>query len=183
LETYGDKIGIFWSLATMVFFILCLVFFTIWLGSTKNEKKYDYIFYKKEGQIELEREKIPAWSYVAYLITAGGPILLSAFNIMPNRWALTMALASFGLFILYVCKKQKDRIIGVILGSSCLIEATAIAAGVPTPLASRGWVSSFFIVFMMYVIGACLVTMVIVHVYNRRVLRKIRGMRLFDGPQ
>ena len=62
-------------------------------------------------------------------------------------------------------------------------EATAIAAGVPTPLASRGWVCSFFIVFMMYVIGACLVTMVIVHVYNRRVLRKIKEMGPFGEQQ
>lgn len=152
-------------------------FLSGWLLS-RVLKKYGYIFYK-EGQIELEEEKIAIWAWGAYLITLWGATFLSLFNIMPVRWALVVSLASIGVFMLYVGKKQKAKPLAVVLGGLALIGATATAVGVPTPFMNKDWLYSFFLALMIYFVGAGILAAVLVHIYNRRILRKIKQMEPF----
>lgn len=150
-------------------------FLSGWLLS-RVLKKYGYIFYK-EGQIELEEEKIAIWAWGAYLITLWGATFLSLFNIMPVRWALVVSLASIGVFMLYVGKKQKAKPLAVVFGDLALISAATTAVGVPTPFMNKDWLYSFFLALMIYFVGAGILAAVVVHIYNRRILRKIKELR------
>jgi len=169
-----------WSSVPIVFALLWVPISTIWL--IWFEKKHNYSFYnKRDGQIEVEKEPVPAWAWIAYLITFLGPLILNMCNILSTRWALTIALASFGLFVIYIGKKQKDTISSAVCGGLCLITAAATAVGIPTILAGKNWIYSYFLTLNIYVVGAILVTMVVVHIYNRRILRKIKRMGPVDG--
>jgi len=176
---YGAIIGKWgwWAISTVVF--LWVLFSSLWLPFIIL-KRYGLSFYKKEGDIELEREKVPIWTWVVYGVTFVGPAFLNVFNIMPVRWALTMSLASFGIFILYLGKKHKEIAVGVVYGLLCLVEAVATAAGVPPLFAGR---HSYFASLMTYIIGAGLITAVVVHIYNRKILHKIKGMRPFGEQE
>jgi len=148
------------------------------------EKKHGYSFYdKRDGKIEVEKERVAVWACAVYVITFLGPTFLSAFSIMPVRWALAMALTAFGVFVLYQHKKHKEKFLGVVFGGLCLIEAAATAVGVATPLASKGWMYSYFAALTIYIAGAGLITMVVVHIYNRIILRKIKESRPFGEQE
>ena len=69
------------------------------------------------------------------------------------------------------------------LGSLLLIEAAVIAAGVPTPFAGKGWLYSFFLTFEMSVVFAGLISAIVVHVYNRVILHKLKKMRPFGEQE
>jgi len=157
-------------------------FLSFWLVF-KVLKRYGYIFYKKEGQIELEKEKIPIWAWGAYLITGLGATFLSAFNIMPVRWALVVFLTSVGIFVLYVGKKHKEKPSAVVFAGLALTEAAATAAGVPTPFMNKDWAYSFFLASMIYLVGAGILAAVVAHIYNRVILRKIKELRPFGEQQ
>jgi len=176
---YGALIGKWgwWAISTFVF--LWVLFSSTWLPF-KLLTRYGSSFYRKEGDIELQREKVPIWTWVVYGVTFVGPAFLNVFNIIPVRWALTMSLASFGIFMLYLGKKHKEMPLGLVYGLLCLIEAAATAAGVPVLFVGR---HSYFVLLMIYIIGAGLITMVVVHIYNRRILRKIKEMRPFGEQE
>lgn len=166
-------------LTIYILVILWVLFSSTWLPF-KLLKRYAGSFYKKEGDIELQREKVPVWAWIVYGVTFVGPAFLNEFNIMPVRWALTTSLASFGIFILYLGKKYKETPLGLVYGLLCLIAAAATAAGVPPIFAGR---HSYFVSLMTYIIGAGLITTVVVHIYNRLILRKIREMRPFSEQE
>jgi len=176
---YCALIGKWGCLAISILVILWVLFSSLWLPFIIL-KRYGSSFYKKEGDIELEREKVPIWAWAVYGVTFVGPAFLNVFNIMPVRWTLTMSLMSFGIFILYVGRKHKEIALGLVYGLLCLAEAVATAAGVPAPFVGR---HSYFASLMVYIIGAGLITTVVVHIYNRKVLRRIKKMRPFGEQQ
>jgi hypothetical protein len=176
---YGALIG-WWgwrTILTLVF--LCSLFLSTWLPF-KLFKRYAGSFYRKEGDIELQKEKVPVWTWIVYGVTFVGPAFLHEFNIMPVRWALTTSLVSIGVFMLYLAKKHKEIALGLVWGLLCLIQATATAAGLPPLFAGR---HSYFASLMTYIIGGGLITAVVVHIYNRKVLRKIKQMRPFGEQE
>ncbi|MHC4694408.1 MAG: hypothetical protein ACYS67_16835, partial [Planctomycetota bacterium] len=161
---------------------------TVWLW--RFERKHGNRFYdKKDGKIEVERKRIPAWAWAVYAIMFLAPLILNAFEIMSDRWGLVISLTSFGVFILYGCKKEKEKILGFVLGGLCLIEAAATALGVPVPLtdiplADTGISAhTYFLALMIYITAAGLIAMVVVHIYNRTILRKIKEVRPFSEQQ
>lgn len=166
-------------LTIYILVILWVLFSSTWLPF-KLLKRYGGNFYKKEGDIELQREKVPVLAWIVYGVTFVGPAFLNVFNIMPVRWALTTSLASFGVFILYLGKKYKETPLGLVYGLLCLIQATATAAGLPPLFVGR---HSYFASLMTYIIGAGLITTVVVHIYNRIILRKIKETRPFGGQE
>jgi hypothetical protein len=176
---YGALIGKRGWLAISTLVVLWVLFSSTWLPF-KLLKRYGSSFYRKEGDIELEREKAPIWTWVVYGVTFIGPAFLNEFNIMPVCWALTMSLASFGTFILYLGKKHKEIALGFVYGLLCLVAAAATAVGVPPLFAGR---HSYFLSLMVYIISAGLITTVAVHIYNRVILRKIKQIGLFDDQQ
>ncbi len=176
---YGMRIGRNGVLIIVILVFLWMFFSSIWVVG-KLLDRYGGCFYKKEGTIELQQENAPIWAWIAFLVTFLGPVFLNMFWIMPVRWGLMMSLASFGIFMLYVCKKQKDGALGVVYGTLSLIGATATVTGVPVPLAEE---HSYFLPLIIYIIVAGLITAVVVHIYNRRILRKIKQVRPFGEQQ
>ena len=161
---------------------------TVWLW--RFDRKHGNRFYdKKDGKIEVERRKIPALAWAAYGTAFLGPLFLNAFEIISDRWGLTLSLVSFGVFVIYGCKKEKEKIVGIVLGGLCLIEAAATAMGVPVPLtdiplANTGISAhTYFVALTIYIAAAGLVAMVVVHIYNRRILRRIKQMEPFGEQE
>ncbi len=171
-----------WALALLWLVVIWVFISSSWLA-IKLVAKYGYRFYSKDGQIELAKEKIPIWAWGLYIVTFLGPAVLSADAILPISWALTMSLASFGIFLLYISWLHKEKALGIVFGGLCLIEAVLTAAGVPAPLANKQWVYSFFVSLMIYLISSGLLTVAIVHIYNRKILHRIQQMRLSNEQQ
>jgi hypothetical protein len=117
------------------------------------------------------------------------PLILNVCEILSDRWGLTMSLISFGVFMLYTCKKEKEKFLGFVLGGLCLIEAAATVLGVPVPLtdiplADTGISAhTYFLALVIYIVAAGLIAMVVVHIYNRRILQKIKEVRPFGEQQ
>ena len=172
---YGMRIGRNGVLITVILVVLWMFFSSIWVVG-KLLARYGGCFYKKEGIIELQRERIPIWAWIAFAITFSGPVLLNTFWIMPARWGLTISLTSFGIFMLYAGKKDKETTLGFVYGVLSLAEAAATAMGVCVPLVSE---HSYFVPLMIYIVGAGLITTVVVHIYNRRILCKIKQVGPF----
>jgi len=177
-----------WWWAPIVPAVLWVLISTVWLW--RFDRKHGHRFYdKKDGKIEVERGRIAAWAWAAYAITFVGPLFLNACEILSDRWGLTMSLISFGLFALYGCKKEKEKFVGVVLGFLCLIEAAATALGAPVPLtdiplADTGITAhTYVLALMIYIAAAGLMAMVVVHIYNHRILRKIKEVRPFGEQQ
>jgi len=173
-----------WKLAWWTIAIFFLVEAWILIGSIwlcfKLWPKYGNFFYKRDGKIELEEERVPIWAWAAYAFTFIGPAVLNELEMLSVRWALAMALASLGIFVLYLANKHKETALGLVWGLLCLAEAVATAAGVPAPFVGM---HSYFASLMVYIIGAGLITMVVVHIYNRKVLRKIKETRPFGEQE
>jgi hypothetical protein len=136
-----------------------------------------------EGQIELERKKVPILARVLCVVTFLGPVALNAQEIMPTRWALPVALTSLGVFILYASGKERNRPLGVVFCTVLLLEAAATALGLQTPFAGKGWLYSCFVALMIYIAGASLITALLVHIYNRVMLHKIKKARPFGEQE
>lgn len=154
----------------------------LWLGA-KLVARYEFIFYRSDGKIELETKKIPVLWWVVFFAAVIGAVFLSLFEILTVRWALTLALGGTGVFMLCIGRREKAIPSCIVLGSLLLIETAVIAVGVPTPFVGRRWVYSFFLTFEMSVIITGLITAMVVHIYNRRVLRKIKGMGPFGEQE
>lgn len=168
------------SICILVF--LWVLFSSLWLPFIIL-KRYGSVFYKAEGEIELEREKVPIWAWVVYGVTFVGPAFSEEFNIMPVRWALVVSMVSFGVFMIYVCKKQKEMVLGIVYGGLVLLEALVTALGLVKPFGGQPWKHAFFVTLIAYIIGAGLVTAIVVHIYNRKLLHKIKEMRPFGEQQ
>jgi len=172
-----------WWLAAIVILLLAGVTVVgLWL-MFRVFPRYERRFYNKEGQIELKQKKVSIWACVAYMVGLLGPVTLNAVEIMPVRWALTLALVSLGFFVFYASGKEKNRPLGVVFCVLLLLEAAVMAAGVPTPFSGKGWLYSCFVALMIYIAGASLITALVVHIYNRKILRKIKEMRPFGEQQ
>ncbi len=176
---YGMRIGRNGVLIIVILVVLWMFFSSIWVVG-KLLDRYGGCFYKREGIIKLQRERIPIWAWVAYAITFVGPVLLNTFWIMPARWGLTISLTSFGIFMLYAGKKDKEITLGVVYGVLSLAEAAATAMGVRIPFVNE---HSCFMPLVIYMVGAGLITTVVVHIYNRRILQKIKEVRPFGEQQ
>ena len=160
---------------TLTFYLLECVWliFSIWLTS-KLLRRYGACFYKNEGYVELPEEKTPAWAWIAYLVTFLGPVFLNASEMMPTRWALTVCLCSFGWFILYIGKKDKEFVFALFTSPWLFGLALAIGLGVPIPF------SGPFALALTLIIGIIIVLvlgMIGSHLFNRVILRKIREAR------
>ncbi len=149
---------------------------TLWLAF-KLATKYGYSFYKKDGQIELQKEKISILATVVYIGAVICAAILSQIGAMPVRWALTLTLTSLGIFIFYAGQKEKEKVIGTTWSVLLLLEAGLITIGTPMPFAGTDWIYSYCAASGIYVIGSGLVTAVLVHMYNRAILHKIKQMR------
>lgn len=77
----------------------------------------------------------------------------------------------------------QSRSFGLWAGVLCLIVVVAICFGMPTPFAGKDWIYSYGAALSIYGASAGLVTMIVVHLYNRKVLRKIKEMRPFGEQQ
>ncbi len=67
----------------------------------------------------------------------------------------------------------------MVLGGLCLAEAGLSAIGVRIRFADEDWVHAYFVTLMAYIVGSGLITAVVVHIYNRVILRKIKRAKLF----
>jgi hypothetical protein len=67
-----------------------------------------------------------------------------------------------------------------VYGILSLAEAAATAMGVRLPFVSE---HSCFMPLVIYMVGAGLITTVVVHIYNRRILQKIKEVRPFGEQQ
>lgn len=175
---YGMRIGQNGVLVIVILFVLWMFFSSIWVVG-KLLDRYGGCFYKREGIIELQRERVPIWACIAFAITFIGPVLLNTFWIMSARWGLTISLTSFGIFMIYAGKKDKE-ILGFVDGVLSLAEAAATAIGVRAPFVEE---HSYFVPLVIYLVGAGLITAVVVHIYNRKILRKIKQVRPFGEQQ
>ncbi|MHC4460208.1 MAG: hypothetical protein ACYS6W_01805 [Planctomycetota bacterium] len=176
---YGLRIGQTGVLVIVVLVVLWMFFSSIWVVG-KLLDRYGGCFYKREGIIKLQRERIPIWAWIAFVVTFLGPVFLNMFWIMPARWGLTISLASFGIFMLYAGKKDKQISLGFVYGILSLAEAAATAIGIRAPFVEE---HSYFMPLVIYLVGAGLITIVVVHTYNRLILRKIKKLRPFGEQQ
>jgi hypothetical protein len=169
---YGMRIGQSGVLIIVILVFIWIIFSSIWvLGKLLD--RYGGCFYKREGIIKLQQERVTIWAWIAFVITFCGPVLLNTVWIMPARWSLTISLTSFGIFMLYAGKKDKKITLGFVYGILSLAEAAVTAMGVRFPFVNE---HSCFMPLVIYMVGAGLITTVVVHIYNRRILHKIRGM-------
>jgi hypothetical protein len=176
---YGLRIGQTGVLVIVVLVAVWMFFSSIWVVG-KLLDRYGGCFYKREGIIELQRERIPIWAWIAFVVTFLGPVFLNMFWIMPARWGLTISLASFGIFMLYACKKDKQISLGFVYGVLSLAEAAATAIGIRAPFVEE---HSYFMPLVIYIVGAGLITIVVVHTYNRIILRRIKQMSPFSAEE
>jgi len=167
--------------------VMAWVVASVWV-TYKLVSKYGSRFYRKDGKIELKSEKTPFWACVVFFVsflgaTILGATILGAEKIVSLRWTLTLLLASAGIFVLYIRNKEKEKLLCIVWGSLLLLEAIVIAAGVPTPFAGKGFLYSFLAGANIYVVGAGILAAVVVHIYNRKILRKIKEMRPFGEQE
>jgi len=168
-------------LPTAALLILAWCVLCIWL-MFKGMKRYGSSFYRGEGQAVLRGEGIPIWAWALYVVTGLGAMILSAEELLSIRWGLTTVMTSFGLFMLYGGKREKEVPLGIVLGGLLLIAAVATAAGLPT-LFKGDWLHAFFLTLMTYIVGAAVITMIVVHLYNRWILRRLKGANPLGSQQ
>jgi len=169
-------------LSIFILVFLWVLFSSLWLPFIIL-KRYGSVFYKAEGEIELEREKVPIWAWATYAFTFIGPAVLNELEILPVRWALVVSMVSFGVFMIYVGKKQKEMVLGIVYGGLVLLEALVTALGLVKPFGGQQWKHAFFVTLIAYIIGAGLVTAIVVHIYNRKILRKIKETSPFGEQE
>lgn len=167
----------------IIFWLVALwVPVSIWV-CYKLVARYGDRFYAKDGKVELRQEKTSVLAFIVFVLAFLGATVLGAVGVIPIRWTLTLAFTSAGLFVLYCGKRDKQTPLCIVWGTLLLVEAAAIAVGIPTPFEGRDYLYSLFAALMIYLVGAGLVAMLVAHIYNRMTLRKIKRMRLFDEQQ
>jgi len=164
------------ALLPVMWAVLC-----VWL-MFKGIKRYGPSFYRGEGQAVLRSEGIPIWAWALYAVTFVAPALLSEWGSMPIRWALPTALTSLGVFVLYAAKRGRETPLGIVFGGLLLVAAIATAAGLPS-LFHGDWDYAYYWTLIAYVMVAGLVTLIVVHLYNRRTLRRLKGANPLGSRQ
>lgn len=71
----------------------------------------------------------------------------------------------------------------IVYGILVLSVALVTALGFVEPFGGEKWKHAFFVTLMAYLIGAGLVTTIVVHIYNRKILRKIKEVRPFGEQE
>jgi hypothetical protein len=145
----------------------------VWL-TYRATVRYGPWFYRREGQVVLRSEGIPLWAYAFFFVTLGVVGVMEVVGALPLRWALAAELTCFGVFVFYVCKREKEMPTGIVFACLLLVAAMATAIGLSPPLQEWAWLT--------YFAGAWVITMILVHAYNRRVLRRLKGANPL-GPQ
>jgi len=161
--------------------VLLQVLFSIgslWLAF-RLAKRYGMRFYRGDGVIELPRGRTPLIAWIVFLIVHIVPAALTEAEYISNRWGLALILTVAGAFFIYIRNKEKDVPICLVLGGLLLLEAIAVASGIPTPFHSRSWDYSFAFAYVILFTSAGVVTAVVVHIYNRRIWRRIKQDRPF----
>ena len=182
LMEFAFRKPVWWFVSMVILLMAGIGAGGFWL-TVKLLPRYEKCFYKKEGQIELEQKKIPIWTIVFYVAAFLVSAALNMRGIIPIRWALPLALVSLGVFIFYASGKEKNKPLGRVFCGLLLLEATATAAGMLTPFSSKNWVYSYYAALMIFIAGAGFITAIVVHLYNRRILKKIKQTRPFDEEQ
>jgi hypothetical protein len=154
-------------LTLFAWWLVCL-----WLMA-KGVKRYGPSFYRGEGQAVLHRKGMPIWAWALLAVMYLGPAILSIMGVLAIRWALATGLASFGFFMLYAGKRNNEMPFGIVFGGLCLVAAIATAAGLPT-LEEGDFRYAYFVTLTTYIVGAGAVTTIVVHAYNRRILRRLK---------
>jgi len=154
---------------------------SVWV-TFKAIARYGPRFYRGEGQAVLRSRGIPIWAFVLCCVAYLGPAILNAFELLPIRWALTTALASFGVFVVYAGKREQEAPWGIVCGGLLLLIAIATAAGLPTPFRADS-LHAFWLTWMIYIVGAGAIATIVVHLYNRRILRRLKGANPLGSQQ
>ncbi len=167
-----------WWIRAVALFEVLFSIGSLWLAF-KLAKRYAMSFYRGDGVIELPRRRTPLIAVLIFLVVHAVPAALTMFEYISNRWGLALILTVAGVFFIYIRKRQKEAPTCLVLGGLLLLEAGAVALGIPTPFRSREWDYSFFVAYVILFTSAGLVTAVAVHIYNRRTWKRITQDRPF----
>jgi biotin transporter BioY len=168
-----------WWVRTIVLFEVLFSIGAVWL-IFRLGKRYGMRFYRRDGVIELRRGKTPLIACIVFFIVHTVPAALTMFEYISNRWGLALILTVAGAFFIYIRNKVKEVPICLVFGGLLLLEAGAVALGMPTPFRSREWDYSFCAAYLILGASAGLVTAVAVHIYNRRIWKRITQDRPFN---
>jgi len=163
---------------TVVLFELLFSIGSLWLAF-KLAKRYGMRFYRGDGVIELPRRGTPLIAVLIFLAVHATPAALTMFEYISNRWGLALILTVAGAFIIYIRNREKETPTCLVLGGLLLLEAVAVALGVPTPFHNGDWDYSFCWAYVILFASAAVVTAIAVHIYNRRIWRRIVRERPF----
>ncbi len=167
-----------WVLAVVLLQVLFSIG-SLWLAF-KLAKRYGMSFYRADGVIELPRGRTPLIAWIVFLIVHTVPAALTEAEYLSNRWGLALILSVAGAFFIYLRNKERAVPLCLVLGGLLLLEAVAVASGIPTPFHSRSWDYSLAAAYVILFASAGLVTAVAVHIYNRRIWKRITQDRPFN---
>ncbi|MHC4442912.1 MAG: hypothetical protein ACYTF1_15005 [Planctomycetota bacterium] len=171
------KPEVWWILAVVLFEVLFSIG-AVWL-IFKLVKRYAMNFYRSDGVIELPRTGTPLIAVLIFLAVHTIPAALTMFEYISNRWGLSLILTVAGAFIIYIRNREKETPTCLVLGGLLLLEAVAVALGMPTPFHNGDWDYSFCWAYVILFASAAVVTAIAVHIYNRRIWRRIVRERPF----
>ncbi|HUW81725.1 MAG TPA: hypothetical protein VMZ31_02870 [Phycisphaerae bacterium] len=152
---------------------------SLWLAF-KLAKRYGMSFYRADGAIELPRGRTPPIAWIVFFSVHIVPAALTEAEYLSNRWGLALILSVAGAFFIYLRNKERAVPPCLVLGGLLLLEAVAVASGIPTPFCGRSWDYSFAAAYVILFASAGAVTAVVVHIYNRWIWRRIGQERPFD---
>ena len=167
-----------WWVRTIVLLQVLFSIEFLWLAF-RLAKRYGMRFYRGDGVIELDRRRTPLIAVLIFLAVHAAPAALTMFEYISNRWGLALILTVAGVFFIYIRNREKETPTCLVLGGLLLLEAGAVALGIPTPFRSREWDYAFFVAYVILFASAGLVTAVAVHIYNRRIWKRIMQDRPF----
>lgn len=170
----------------MFWFNIFIALVLIWVLGTSIgvcfwANKYGHTFYKKDGAIKLKQKPIHWVAWVLYIIGFLGGAILSQSQIVSIRIGLFASLISFGIFILYASRMEKEKYTGVVFGWLCISLAVLTLLGIPWPFRGENWVYSYFAASVIYIVGSSILTVIFVHLYNRFILKKIKQTQIAEN--
>jgi hypothetical protein len=171
------KLETWWVLSIVLLEVLLGLGF-LWL-MFKLAKRYGMSLYRRDGVIELPGKGTPLIACLIFLAMTVIPAGLTWSEHISNRWGLVLILTVAGVFIVCVRNREKEAVTCLVFGGLLLLEAAAVALGVPTPFRTWDWDYSFAGAYLIFFASAGLVSAVVVHIYNRRIWRRIVRERPF----
>jgi len=151
----------------------------VWI-TFRLAKRYGYSFYRRDGEVKLKTARIPIWMWLVLFVPALSIAVLSQHDVMPIRWALVLTLLSLAFFLFCSGRKERERPLGVVWGGMLLFWAILAALGMPTPFTGKDWIYSYCVASGVYVVGSGVATAVVVHIYNRMILKRIKQLKPFE---